>query len=174
MNSRNLLATVAMCFIASHAFAASEQNKPSAESLLISIHNEGAKRVLWRLYEDEETFNYVLDRIESGNRLWFVVASELYRVCDAGACSMLMEAIPDALLKSPEVGLSLLGQDIDLPNDEGFCSGLTGLERPEGNLKYLRSLERALLSLKHTAFPERQRICLAQVRRLITAEKGRP
>jgi hypothetical protein len=138
------------------------------KTVLSMIERESAKVVLRRLYHESATFDQVLSGIETGQRAWLVVAYKLRAVSDAGASSMLDEALSRAMLKNPEDTLLFFGNDA-VPSElsDSFCVRLVALEPKEGEVPYLRKVESALLRIKQPSLPWRNALCLQQVREQI-------
>jgi hypothetical protein len=96
---------------------------------------------LARLFEDEESFYYVMDRIAEGKEPWLDVAVRLAPSADAHPGEELASALARALGNAPEAVLSRSFEPITF----GFiCSG-PGLEEDEK--RYQQALERALAAV---------------------------
>ena len=77
-----------------------DANNPSM--ILQQIRNRGASAVVRELYDDQSTWNLVLKNISSSLPAWIDVSLALMPGSDAGASSMLHDALFEVLGKNPE------------------------------------------------------------------------
>ena len=70
--------------------------------ILEQIRNHGASAVARELWDDQSTWNLIITNISSGLPDWVDVSLALNAGADAGASSMLHDALFEALGKNPE------------------------------------------------------------------------
>jgi hypothetical protein len=108
---RNFLAIlIALVLATPVAFAADS----AAKSVSSRIAKEGGHKVLWDLWQHEQAFGRVLSGIESGDAAWLKVATQLRPFADGAAALSLDYAVAQALTRSPEPVLALVGHGFDI------------------------------------------------------------
>jgi hypothetical protein len=74
-----------------------DERAPSAESVRQLIAQEGPRRTLDRLTQDEVKWLEVLQRVSSGSPAWVKIAAQLRPVADGGPGEEIVISIQDAL-----------------------------------------------------------------------------
>ena len=75
------------------------QLKP--ESLRQEIKSRGARAVVSKLYDDSNSWHFILTKIATGDRSWLEIAVALHPGSDAGSSEMLTLAVGEALEHNP-------------------------------------------------------------------------
>ena len=109
---KNIAAAAVALLLSASVLAA--QAVPSADALLEQIHIEGARQVLWQLWDKPTEFGHVLSGIESGSANWLRVAAELREAADGAASLSLDYAVAQAIPHNPSGVLSLINNGFPL------------------------------------------------------------
>jgi hypothetical protein len=118
-----LTATLSIYFAAGLAYSANSipqgvYSKPTA--ILDEIKSKGARAVVSELYDDQNVWQSMLQKIASGNLAWLKVAVALHPVSDAGSSEMLTLAVGEALENDPKNVFKIALGSFKLGN---ICSG---------------------------------------------------
>ena len=90
------------------ALALGQTTQPAADELLRQIASEGSQPVLEPLWRNEERFEQVCIKIESGDPPWLEVARRLRASSDAASTLSLNYAVARALPANPASVLKLI------------------------------------------------------------------
>jgi hypothetical protein len=151
---------IALALATPGAFAAGV-SRPSAEALLTRIAKEGGHKVLWELWDHEDSFGYVLDGVESADTSWLKVATALRPFADGGASLSLDYAVALALPKAPDRVLALVGHGFDV---EYICTSPFIEPDPGVAEAYERQALAALAKVKAPALAPIASECSKRVR----------
>lgn len=88
---------------------AANRSSLSAQEILGRIENEGGRKVLSELLEEDGELRVVVSGVESGNSLWLNVATAFRPFSDASVSLSLNYAVARALPKEPSRVLALVG-----------------------------------------------------------------
>jgi hypothetical protein len=139
---------------------------PAGATRVLEATRRGEAVSLASLFEDQDSFYYVMDHIAKGEVAWLDVAARLAPGADAHAGEELTSALALALGRSPEAVLSRSFEPITLKD---ICGG-PGLEEDEK--EYRSALDRALAAMskvKAAALGERRDACI----KFLIKEKAR-
>ncbi len=139
-----LMALFVSCSIAS----AENASLQSPEKILLRIQNEGGKKVLWSLWENQEQFGAMLDLAAAADPRWIEVFRQLRPYSDAGASEMIDMSVARALPLTPETILNLIGSGFEL---EFICT--SPFIEPEPGIAE-RYEEKTLEALAHIKDPK--------------------
>jgi hypothetical protein len=114
------ISIVLMTSIAYGADAKPSDFQLKPESLLQEIKSKGAGAVVFKLYDDSNTWNYILKKIATGDRSWLGIAVALHPGSDAGSSEMLTLAVGEALEHNPLNVFQIAPKDYQL---SFICSG---------------------------------------------------
>jgi hypothetical protein len=78
------------------------------------LDEQGGRKVLDALWENQPEWNQVLAGIESAEPKWLEIAQRLHPFSDAGSSEDLHNAVARALPKAPERILSLIGPGFEI------------------------------------------------------------
>jgi hypothetical protein len=93
----------------------------TADQVLEQIARRGPGPVLWELFDREAEWDIVLEKISSGDPIWLKVAARFLTASDAHATEDLHDAIGDAIEKSPELVLEMIGETRNSFRLEDVC-----------------------------------------------------
>ncbi len=101
-------------FISCSIVSAENASIYSPEKILLRIKDEGGKKVLWSLWENQEQFGAMLDLAEAADPRWIEVLRQLRPYSDAGASEMIDMSVARALPLTSEAILNLIGNGFEL------------------------------------------------------------
>jgi hypothetical protein len=135
----------------------------TAEQMAESIAKRGAKAVAAEMNQGKglATWSYVQDRVASGELPWLKIAAELKPYTDAGNAEGLDNALADALPKSPEQVLGMLGASF---RPDRVCSGGQFIEAPKQTvIDFLKKAQNAVQGVQKPAIVESKQKCLSEI-----------
>src|SRR5690242_20060439 len=135
MGRQTTTAVVLMMMLCTLSVYAGPQARLSAKALLGQVDTDGAKTVLWRLWDDKKSFEQVMDGIESGDKDWLALAAKFRPVSDAGATESLYISVSAALARVPERVLEMTGAGFPI---DDVCTDPRIEVTKTDSLKYLR------------------------------------
>lgn len=139
---------------------------PPRVAQVLEAVRQGKPVSLIALYEDDESFGYVMDRIAEASEKWLDVASRLAPTADAHPGEELANALAFALANAPERILSRSFEPISL---EFICRGPFEIE-DEG--KYRDALQRSLSAVsavKDAKLAGKRDACLRLLKEVLAA-----
>jgi len=115
-----LLLIIVPCKV--YAISSPQISPITPESINIQISEHGPMYVVNEIYKNQSSWAYLTAQISTGEKNWLEVAVSLRPGSDAGATSMLREAVSLALINNPENVFRIAVPAYELPL---ICSGRT-------------------------------------------------
>lgn len=141
--------------------AAAATQGPSAQAVLKRVANEGGRKVLWDLWDQEEKFDQVMAGIESGEPSWLKVAVALKPFADGGASLSIKYSVARVLPRAPERVLALTRQGFEV---DDICTSPFLEPDPGVAEAYERETLKALAKVKDPSLVPIAVECAKQVR----------
>lgn len=128
------------------------------------IREHGGRSAIARFFKCDASGDPAYARIRTGNKRWLAIAVRLLDDSDACVTTSLLSSIGAALPKSPANVLPLVEAKPLLQPSEVCLPFMSNEEDPRKHLKYLQTVEKALLAFKDQSLRTQRDICLREVR----------
>lgn len=96
-----------------------EEYYTNPEAIIQKVSEKGSSKIVSELLTSENKWNYVIDKISTGESNWLKVAVTLRPGTDAGATEMIFGALGNALKFNPKEVLNLVSEKFTLKH---ICS----------------------------------------------------
>lgn len=144
--------------------------KRDPHAMLLTVASYGPQSVLARLTKEPREFDALCAAVESGDRTWLKIASELRPFCNAAMGRLLTMSVARAIPNAPSNVLNLLGNAFSLSD---LCTSPFPEGAHDAEMTYLNRAEDALQGMSVPALDMRRRECLDRIRRLrLDVEQG--
>ena len=145
-------------FSTSNTIYASDEIEPiyvkNPKLFIAKIKDIGARKVIDEIFDKEPAWSWVLDQIATANDDWLEVAAMLREGTDAGASTMLRDAVNSALIISPEKVLTITVPRFEIwaicGRAEAFSSYKESIEDLEKQIKAVQSINDPKLAQKRS------------------------
>lgn len=138
-----------------------EEYYTNPTAIIQQVSEKGPSEIVSELWTSETKWNYVIDKISTGESIWLKVAVALRPGTDVGAAETLFSALGEALVEAPDKVLALFSDDLSI---KYICSfpDVTDprFDTKSSNLKELEKRKKSLLSLSDKNLQSVQEQCL--------------
>lgn len=141
--------------------AESAVTRQTAEEMMARIGNEGGKKVLSELWENEQEFEAMLNPVEAAAPQWFEVWVKLREFSDAAISESIDIAFARALPIAPERVLKFIGHGLELNN---ICGSPFIEPEPGVAEAYERNTLKALANVHDIQLQPLAKECAAHVK----------